>query len=123
MQETTATANILKQIASPDVIMMEVLIYFVASFLIIILMDAYAARKIGGKHMLGYQVLRGPKLLAVLIMSVFTAVVGFLCLVKNFTVTRGTLTYFGMPYLVCLVYFLVKMLRRVQAETKGRRLR
>ena len=118
--ETAATTNILKDIASPDVIMIEVLIYWIASFLIILLIDWYAAKKIGNKRRPGYQILKGPKMLAILIVSMFTAVIGVLCLVKGFSCTRGTLTYFGMPYLIGCLYFLVKVLRRVKAETQGR---
>lgn len=118
--ETEAT-NIVKDIASSDVIMWEVIIYFVVSLLILFIIDWYASFKIGGKNRPGYIALKGHRGIAVLIMAAFTAVVGMLCLMRGFTCTRGTLSYFGLPYLVALLYYMVKVFRRVRAETKGRR--
>ncbi len=120
-ETTAAVADITKDIASSDVIMWEVIIYFVVSLLILFIMDWYASYKIGGKSRPGYIALRGHRGIAVLIMAGFTAVVGMLCLMTDFTCTRGTLSYFGLPYLIALVYYMVKMFRRVRAETKGRR--
>lgn len=123
MGETvTETTNILQDIASPDVIMVEVLMYWFASLIIILLFDWYAMKKIGGKRLMGYKVLRPHKMLAILIISGFTVVIGILCLTIDFSCTRGTLTYFGIPYLIGVLYYMVKMFRRVRAETKGRRM-
>ena len=116
----TEAANIVKDIASSDVIMWEVIIYFVVSLLILFIIDWYASFKIGGKNRPGYIALKGHRGISVLIMAAFTAVVGMLCLMRDFTCTRGTLSYFGLPYLVALLYYMVKVFRRVRAETKGR---
>ena len=123
METETASAvvDITKDIASSDVIMWEVIIYFVVSLLILFIMDWYASYKIGGKNRPGYIALKGHRGISVLIMAAFTAGVGMLCLMRGFTCTRGTLSYFGLPYLLALLYYMVKMFRRVRAETKGRR--
>ena len=120
--ETEASSDILNQVASSDVIMIEVLMYWLVSLLILFIMDWYAAKKIGGKQRMGYRVLKPHRSIALMICTVFTAGIGILCLMRDFTCTRGTLTYFGLPYLVGLLYYMVKMFRRVRAETKGRRL-
>ncbi len=116
------TATILEDIAGPDAIMIEVLIYWFASLLIILIMDWYAAKKIGGRKRMGYQVLRPHKSIAIMVFTVFTVVIGILCLMRGFSCTRRVLSYFGLPYLISLLYYMVKMFRRVRAETKGRRL-
>ena len=49
--------------------------------------------------------------------------IGILCMYnEDFSVTRSTLTYFGVPYFVGLVYYLLKMLRRVRSVQKRRHL-
>lgn len=120
-ETAAAVADITQDLASSDVIMWEVIIYFVVSLLILFIIDWYASFKIGGKNRPGYIALKGHRGIAVLIMAAFTAVVGMLCLMRGFTCTRGTLSYFGLPYLVALLYYMVKVFRRVRAETKGRR--
>lgn len=113
-------SDILLDVATPDVIMMEILIYCVGSLVILFLMDFYAVRKIGSKRRLGYQALKGIRGISTLIICGFTVVIGFLCLTQDFSCTRGTLSYFGLPYLIALLFYLIKMFRRVRAETKGR---
>jgi small-conductance mechanosensitive channel len=104
--------------ANSSVIMMEIIIYFVVSFFLLILMDWYAGKKIGNKNRMGYKILRIPKVIALFIITIFTLVIGVLCLWKDLTVSRYTLTYFGLPYFLALVYYMVKMLRRVRSETR-----
>lgn len=122
VSEAEAASNVLNDIATPDVIMIEVLMYWIVSLLIIMVMEWYAAKKIGGRQRMGFKVLRPHRNLAILIFSAFTAVIGILCLMRDFSCSRGTLSYFGLPYLIALLYYMVKMFRRVRAETKGRRL-
>jgi hypothetical protein len=105
-------------VANSTVIMMEVIIYFVVSFFLLILMDWYAGKKIGNKNRMGYKILRIPKVISLFIITIFTLVIGALCLYADLSVSRYTLTYFGLPYFLALVYFLVKMLRRVKSETR-----
>ena len=112
--------DILNEITSPDVVMVEVLIYWIGSILFILFFDWYAARRIGGRNLIGYQVLKAPRMVSILIITVFTLTIGVLCLTRNFTVTRGILSYFGIPYLIAVLYFMIKVFRRVRAETEGR---
>lgn len=108
--------------ASSSVILTEIMIYLLASILLIVLIDWYAMKKIGGKRMWGYRLLRPHKALSLLIVTFFTLAIGILCLYKDLTVSRYTLTYFGLPYYLSVLYFLIKVFRRVRAETKGRQL-
>lgn len=122
MPANEVAQNVLEDIANSQVIMMEVVIYCIASILILLLMDWYAAKKIGSKLTMGYKVLRIPKYVSFMIICGFTVIIGIICMYSDFSVTRKVLTYFGLPYFIALVYYLVKMLRRVKAETKGRHL-
>lgn len=122
MPANEVAKNVLEDIASSQVIMVEVVIYCIASILILLLMDWYAAKRIGNKLSMGYKVLRIPKYVSFMIICGFTVIVGILCMYSDFSVTRRVLTYFGLPYFIALVYYLVKMLRRVKSETKGRHL-
>lgn len=115
MQEES---TILEEIASSDVIMIELLIYCMASLAILMLMSAFARKKLGGERALAYQSLRGVRTLAVLTICGFTFVVGMLCLTQDLTCTRGTLTYFGLPYFLALLFYMFQMIGRVRAETK-----
>ena len=120
-ETAAAVADITKDIASSDVVMWEVIWYFIGSLLILFVIDWYASYKIGGKSRPGYIALKGHRGIAIMIMAAFTVVIGLLCLMRDFSCTRGTLTYFGLPYLIALLYYMVKVFRRVRAETKGRR--
>lgn len=117
-----ATGNIVQEIASSEVILTEIMLYCVVSLLIFFLMDLYAARKLGSRAHLGYQALRGIRGLSLIVIFGFTALIAGLCLMKGFTCTRGTMSYFGLPYLVALTFCMVNTFRRVYAETKARRL-
>ena len=119
-ETVNAVADITKDIASSDVIMWEVILYFIGSLLILFIIDWYASYKIGGRRRPGYIALKGHRGISIMIMAAFTVVVGMLCLMRDFTCTRGTLSYFGLPYLIALLYYMVKVFRRVRAETKGR---
>jgi len=84
-----------------------------------LLMDWYAAKKIGGRDKMGYKVLSMPRHISLYLIYGFTLVIALLCMYTDFTVTRGTLSYFGIPYFMGLTYYLMQMLRRVKSETKG----
>ena len=109
---------VLAEAVPAGAILTELAIYAFFSILIILLMDWYAAKKIGGRDKPGYRVLTVPRHIALYLIGGFTIVVALLCLYADFTVTRGTLSYFGIPYFVGLAYYLVKMLQRVKAETR-----
>lgn len=108
--------------ADSNVIMMELTIYVVASIFIIVLIDAYAAKKLGDRRRPSYQSLKVHKAVAFLIIGFFSVIIGILCLFKDLSVSRYTLTYFGLPYFLALVYYMVKVFRRVRSEARRRRL-
>ena len=114
--------SILDDIASSNVIMMETLIYAMASIVILLLLDAYAARAIGDRRRPAYKALRIHKQVSFFIVAVVTAVIAILCLFVGLEVTRSTLTYFGLPYFITVIYFMVKVFRRARSETRRRRL-
>ncbi|WP_417083762.1 hypothetical protein [Evtepia gabavorous] len=107
--------------AVSSVIMTDVMIYVVGSLLIIALLDFYALKKIGDKRRPAYQELKVHKAVTLLIVGGFTLVIGVLCMFKDLTVSRYTLTYFGLPYFLALVYYMVKIFRRVRSEERRRR--
>ena len=109
-------------IATSNVIMMDIMIYAVASILIVALIDFYALKRIGDKRRPAYQALKVHKSVTFLIIGAFTAVIGVLCIFKDLSVSRYTLTYFGLPYFIALVYYMVKVFRRVRSEARRRRL-
>ncbi|MBQ9932802.1 MAG: hypothetical protein IJO69_03085 [Ruminiclostridium sp.] len=114
--------SILDQVASSQVIMMETLIYAAATVFILLLLDFYAAKSIGDRRRPAYKALRIHKQVAFFIVAVVTAAIGIATLFFDWTVTRGTLTYFGLPYFVTIVYFMVKVFRRARSEVRRRRL-
>lgn len=109
------------QIANSSVIMMETLIYAVASFFILVLVDMYAAKSIGGRERPAYKSLRIHKQIAFFIVAIVTAVISILCLAADLSVTRGTLTYFGLPFFMAVVYYMTKVFRRVRSEVRRRK--
>ena len=115
MNEAAAASKALEDVANNQVIMMELVLYAIISIVLILLMDLWAGKVIGNKQSMEYKVLRIPKYI--------TVIVGIMCLYnQDFSVTRSTLTYFGVPYFIGLFYYLIKMLRRVRSVQKRRKL-
>ena len=110
MNEAEAAATILEDVANSQVIMMEVLIYGVASIVLILLMDLFAAKAIGDRQSMEYKILKIPRFVSIFIVCMFTVI------------TRSTLTYFGLPYFIAVFYYLIKMLRRVRSVQKRRKM-
>ncbi len=123
MNEAEAAATILEDVANSQVIMMEVLIYGVASIVLILLMDLFAAKAIGDRQSMEYKILKIPRFVSIFIVCMFTVIIGVICLYNDqFSVTRSTLTYFGLPYFIAVFYYLIKMLRRVRSVQKRRKM-
>lgn len=110
---------VLTEIVPTNAILIELFTYALFSLVLILLMDWYAAKKIGGRDKMGYKVLSMPRHISLYLIYGFTLVIALLCMYTDFTVTRGTLSYFGIPYFMGLTYYLMQMLRRVKSETKG----
>ncbi len=114
--------SIINDIANSNVIMTETLMYALASFFILVLLDVYAAKGIGDRRRPAYKALRIYKSIAFFIVAVVTAAVAILCLGLDWSVTRGTLTYFGLPYFIAVIFYMVKVFRRVSSEKRRRKL-
>lgn len=102
--------------ASASVIMVDVLIYFIVTIVVLGVLDLYAAKKLGGKERLGYKALRIPKFFCLMIASGISVVIGTLCWAKGLTVTAKAETFLGIPYLVIWFYYMTTVLRRIRAE-------
>lgn len=109
-----------EQIAIGSVISMDMGIYFILTVVLVSVMDFYAQKKLGGKRSLGYKVLRIPRFICLSVASLYTIVLVIWGTYFDLAVTHATLTYLGLPYFVIWIFFLVNMMRRVRAETKGK---
>ena len=89
---------------------------------LVLLLDMYAVRSIGDRRRPAYKALRIHKQVAFFIVAVVTAAIGIACLFFDWTVTRGTLTYFGLPYFMTIVYYMTKVFRRTRSEARRRKL-
>ena len=109
----------LDKVASGSVIAIDMGIYWFISMILLWLIDLYASKKLGGKRMLGYKVLRVPKFFSMIFVSAYTII--FIVMGMNgFEIKNSTLTYLGIPYFVVWTFYLVNVLRRIKSETKGR---
>lgn len=103
-----------------DILLIDVLIYWVITMVVIGILDLYAAKTLGGRKTMAYKVLKMSRFLAMTTASVLSIVFGFLC-IKGFEIQASTATFVGVPYFVIWVFFLINVLRRVRAEKHGRR--
>lgn len=94
--------------------------YWIVSVAFFMILDRYASKKLGGPRMLGYKVLRVPRFFSLVLVSAITIGVLLWTRVGNLVLSYSALTYLGLPYFVIWVFFLVNVLRRIRAETKGR---
>lgn len=109
------------QLISSTFLMMEIGVYWVVTVLVITILDLYAVKKLGGMSTPGYQLLRGQKMILLMVASLLTITAFVLGYFKIIQISRSTLTYFGIPYFMIWVYFLVNVLRRVKAETQPKK--
>jgi cytochrome c biogenesis protein CcdA len=105
--------------ATGTVIAIDMGIYWFLSMIVLWLLDLYASKKLGGKRMLGYKVLRFPKFFSLVFVSGYTIVLVLMSM-NGIEIKYNTLTYLGLPYFIVWIFYLVNVLRRVKAETKGR---
>lgn len=101
-----------------DVARIDLLLYWAISLVVILVVDAYAKRKLGGKQHWGYRMLRIPKMLSLLFVSGYSILLMLVFMIAKPTVSYSVFTFFGIPYFVVWVFFLINVLRRVRAETK-----
>lgn len=106
-------------IATSQTIMFEMGTYWVFSILFISVLDYYAAKKLGGKRMLSYKILRMPRFFSLIFVSAYT-IVFFVLSMKNVVIPYSIFTFMGIPYFVVWIFFFVNVFRRIKAEKKGR---
>ncbi|MBP3318791.1 MAG: hypothetical protein J6K94_02195 [Ruminiclostridium sp.] len=114
--------SILNDVASTNVIMTETLIYAMVSIFVLVLLDFYAMRSIGDRRRPAYKALRPYRTIAFFLVAVVTFAIAIACMGFDWTVTRGTLTYFGIPYFMAVIYYMVKVFRRTRSEVRRRKL-
>ncbi len=107
-------------IASGAMIMTNVAMCWILTVFVLGGLDFYARKKLGGKRALGYKVLRFPNFFSLVAASGYTIIIMLLCTLKGLEVEYNTLTFLCLPFFVIWVFYLVNVIRRVKAETKGR---
>jgi len=101
---------------SGDVVLIEVLIYWLISAVVIIATDLYAKKKLR-KDSLGYLSLRIPKFVTAAIISAFSIAI---VLYTNWNyISVQTMSFLGVPYLGIWFYYIVLNFRRIRAERGG----
>lgn len=107
------------EFATSEMIMFEMGTYWIFSILFISALDYYAAKKLGGKRMLSYKILRMPRFFSLIFVSAYT-IVFFVLTMKDILIRYSLFTYMGIPYFVVWVFFFINVFRRIKAEKKGR---
>lgn len=107
------------EIATSEMILFEMGTYWIFSILFISVLDYYAAKKLGGKRMLAYKILRMPRFFSLIFVSAYT-IVFFVLAMKGIEISYELFTYMGIPYFVVWVFFFINVFRRIKAEKKGR---
>jgi len=98
---------------SGDVVVIEILIYWLISAAVIVFTDMYARKKLGKKS-LGYLSLRIPKFITVAIISIIS--IAIILYTRWNYISIETMTFLGVPYLGMWFYHIVVNFRRIRAE-------
>lgn len=106
------------EMASSTIIMMDIIVYCVVSVIVMVALDYYAAKKLGGRQSPTYKMMNVERKVCIFILAVFTLVIGLLCLMRDLTVSRYTLTYFGLPYFIPVAYYLVRVIRITRSQNR-----
>jgi len=107
------------EIATSNTIMLEMGTYWIISVIFISLVDYYAAKKLGGKRMLAYKILRMPRFFSLIFVSAYT-IVFFVMSMSEVEINYKIFTYLGIPYFVVWMFFFINVVRRIKAEKKGK---
>lgn len=107
------------EIASSDMIMLEMGTYWIFSIIFISALDYYAAKKLGGKRMLAYKILRMPRFFSLIFISAYT-IVFFVMSMAGVEIKYTIFTFLGIPYFAVWMFFLINVVRRIKAEKKGK---
>ena len=107
------------EIATSNSIMFEMGTFWIFSILFISIIDYYAAKKLGGKRMLAYKILRMPRFFSLVFVSAYTIVFFVMCM-SEVSIKYTTLTFLGIPYFVAWMFFFINVVRRIKAEKRGK---
>ena len=105
--------GVLNRMVSGDVVIVDVFIYWVISAVVIVVIDAYARKRLGKKTE-AYLTLRIPKFVTAAAISVVSIVV--IVYTRQNDITFEALSFLGVPFLGLWFYYLVSVFRRVRAE-------
>lgn len=99
---------------SGEVVVIEVLIYWLISASVITIMDLYARKKLG-KDSYGYLSLRIRKFAVTVVISLLS--IGIMLYTRWNDISTETMSFLGVPYLGLWFYYLVVNFRRIRAES------
>lgn len=102
-----------------DAIMFEMGTYWIFSIVFISVLNYFAARKLGGKRVLAYNILRMPRFFSLIFVSAYT-IVFFVMSMMKVEINATLFTFLGIPYFVVWVFFFINVVRRIKAEKKGK---
>lgn len=100
-------------------IMFEMGTYWIFSVVFISVVDYFAAKKLGGKRVLAYKILRMPRFFSLIFISLYT-IVFFVMSMQDVKIDATLFTFLGIPYFVVWVFFFINVVRRIKAEKKGK---
>lgn len=108
------------RLASSGEIMANAGMYFIITVAVCMILDFYARKKIGSHRALGYKILRFPRFICLGLASLISVAFFVAANYFGWQIQYSTLTYLGLPYFVIWIFFMVNVMRRVRAETKGK---
>lgn len=97
-----------------DVIMVDVIMYWIMSCVAILVVDFYAKKKLG-KGTLGYKTLGIPKFLSLMTCSGFALLFAILAM-SGYQISQNVLTFLGIPFFALSTFFMISVFRRIRAE-------
>ena len=108
----------MEQLVTGNVLIVDALIYAGLSFIIFGIMDMYGNKRLG-KNSLAMKALRFPRFVSMMIVSMYSMLLLVASMI-GFTMKASTETYLGIVYFAVWFYYMVSVMHRVIAETKGK---
>lgn len=105
---------------SSTAVMIDIMIYWIISMVVIIGLDTFAVKKLGGKHKMGYKALIFARFIAISATSFISLILMIVFKVGFDQIKSSTETYLGVPYFAFWCFYLVVVLRRIRAEKHNR---
>ncbi len=96
---------------SQEMLLAEVGLYWVISIGLVLILDLYAIKKLGGKTSAAYMVMRSQKMIVLMIVSAYTIGLLLVSRFANVVISKELFTYLGIPYFAVWLYILITTLR------------